>query len=489
MADSTSTDTSPGYIPPDLSQLGLLGTAVTAQSRPCGAATGDYAIPQSVSLDFGRAICSLILQLTGWQWLATVCGAWCAVLLEGVNWVAAHLVVIAAPFVTALATEALAVLDAMRKDLDPTLQNVAVTVLNELLGTDFNTGHLASGTDVGTHLARAGIVGGMFHDQLAREFISSGATTLTPSPNAARAMSGLVINFGTATGLLAVLGGFFPEIHLDEVREIGEQVAKNLGLGRLNRQAMMPLVRTLIATPYQWFLNQKYHPTQFKLGDVVNPFTSTLMSSTQIFNALDLEGYSADKIDSLIKLHEKKLTIKDAETLKRWQLWTSDQAHQFALSLGWPEAQAETALSMPEVDRLDHRMEGLISALEKATLDGLLGSADLVGLLDNLPITKQEQALILLTITYRRKTGTKTLTVGEVQQAFENGFIGFTEMDQRFNALGFASQDVLILEQLTLLKMNKLEEAKKVAQFKYDAAVAKAAKAGTPIPPKPPILE
>jgi hypothetical protein len=44
------------------------------------------------------------------------------------------------------------------------------------------------------------------------------------------------------TGFLAMVGGAVPFVHFDELKETGEMLEKSLGIGRLTRQALRPLI-------------------------------------------------------------------------------------------------------------------------------------------------------------------------------------------------------------------------------------------------------
>jgi len=88
--------------------------------------------------------------------------------------------------------------------------------------------------------------------------MGTSAPTTGPGAKAAQTFAGYGVNFGVQNGILALIGSLVPETRLDEVREMGVEVAQNLGLGRLMRVALRPLVQTLIATPYTHELNTRY---------------------------------------------------------------------------------------------------------------------------------------------------------------------------------------------------------------------------------------
>lgn len=379
-------------------------------------------------------------------------------------------------------------IDAARKDLDPQVALISAEVLNELMGTDYTPQHLPTGGSVTDHLNRATAVGQILHNQLMSEFGGDGDVTAAKGAAAAQRFTGLLVNFGTATGILAYLGGAVPWLKLDDIREIGEQVARNLGLGRIHRRVLTPVVDTLISKPYTWYINQKFHPAVFSRGDVLNPFTQTLMSQQDVFNALDLEGFSHDKIEQLIKLHQKRFTLEDVETLRRWGYWSDDVTHKYLVELGWPEDLADTARTIPELRRLDARINRLIDFLEAQVDAGHMTADDAITLIKTLPVTSDEVAVIQSTMATRTKTPHASMTLAHLQAAFQQGLVTISELQAWLAQRGYTSDDQDILVQLTLLKFATRQEAQKVAQFAWEQKVAKAAKAGAPLPPKPAIL-
>jgi hypothetical protein len=384
----------------------------------------------------------------------------------------------------AFAEDVLELVDEGRKELDPTVAKISVTVLNELLGTDYQDQHLATGDDVQAHRERAEEIGGLFHKTLISEFQAEGDVTPEAGMRAAQRMSGFLINFGVATAIVSVVGDLLSLGKFEQFRELGVEVARNLGLGRLNRQAMKPLVDILIAQPYKWWFNTRFHPTQFSIGQVINPFTQTLMPIDDIFAAADLDGFSHDKVQKLIELHQKRLTVDDAELLARWKFWDGAFARDYIVKLGYPQDVADTVTQIAQFRRVDSRLNKLIDTLEQNVIDGHITIDEFSAVLDTMPLTPNEVGVILTTVKYKAKSPHKALTFAQLQKAFEEGMIDDTELRDRLARQGYSPDDVDILEVETLLAQAKLV----AAQAAKDAAARKkAAKAsGVPTPPTTP---
>jgi hypothetical protein len=470
------------------SETNELAQIMGVNTQDCAPPTIKFAIPKAGLQDLFRYVCGALRELGVPRWLATL-GATAALLpLFIINAFISVLITVLAPAAAAFFKEALGLIDQLRKDLDPSVASAAVLVLNELLGTEFTADHLAQGMDVASHIQRAEVVGGLLHDQLFKEFQPTSGTDAVPSATPARRLSGFLINFGTATGILGVLGGLVPEIHLNELREIGEEVARNLGLGRMHRMAMKPLITTMIATPYQWLLNQTFHPTQFKVGDVVNPFTQTLMDQGTIFKAMDLLGYSQDKITALIKLHSKRLGLAELELFDRYGVLARDATLGLMKELGYLEDTAPAVLVAEDLKRADAVLRLLVDELEARANSGDLPIDQFSSLLDSLPLGPQEKKFRLQAVMVKVKAPKAHLTLAQGQKAFEEGIWTLDQLETYLVARGYNADDVQTLELITLLALAKLAEAKTVAQFAYDKKKAAAEAKGLPVPPPPAIL-
>lgn len=392
--------------------------------------------------------------------------------------------------VAAIAGTVLSGLDAIRKTLDPAFGILAVSVLSELLGTDFSAEDLPTGTDVSDHIARAQDIGAKLTTQLETEFISGTSVTPAGGRDAANKFTGFAINFSVANGILAVIGAMVPELHLDEIREVGEGVAQNIGLGRLVRGALRPLVQVLVTQPYTWYLNQKYHATQFKEGDLVNTFAGTAMSHDTIFNAMDLLGYSTDKINELITLHQKRLTLREIDTAKRYTYLSGDALTKQLNRLGYAPADGTLALQAVEASSADAWVTKFVDALLKDFVAGHIPQAELQQVLDSLPLGDNEKGIIMQLATYSAAQHIGKphhLPAGEMVFAFENGLIDLGELTTFYESLGYTDDMVSIATQVALLKTKKLEDAAKAKAARQAAAAAKAAaKANPPATPATP---
>ncbi len=364
-------------------------------------------------------------------------------------------------------------IDEARKELDTSVARISVIVLNELLGTEFRVEDMPTGEGIEAHIDRAERIGGLFLKQLMGELKDRGDLTVEDGAVAASRFLGLVINFGTATAFINLLGEFGSFGFIEGFRELGVQVARNLGLGRLTRLVLRPVIATLIDKPLQWGLNLQFHPEQLPLAQLVNPFTGAVMSEEIIFQDMELLGFSREKIEALIKLHQRRLNDTDVDILVRWGAWSREEGIRYIRNLGFPEEIAETVLNVIDLRRADQRVRDLVGVLESRVADGHLTVAEMEVVIDKLPLAEAEKSIISTIASYKVKTSHLHLTLGEMQTAFEQALVDLSEFEAYLVKRGFDENDRAIVVQLTLLKLAALVDKTKAKASRQQSAAAR----------------
>jgi hypothetical protein len=399
---------------------------------------------------------------------------------------------------TPVAALALETLGGIRQGIDPQVGILAQEVLTEFLGVEVGTQNIPFTTGGAAHIDRATAIGGLLFGQLEKEFLAAVGGTVQPSTKPAETFSGLAVNFGLASGIMGLIGGLVPVGHVDEVRELGEEVATNIGLGRLVRRALTPLVQILVANPATWALNIKYRPTQFKEADLVNPFTATTLDHTQLYNAMHLLGYSDDKIAAFIEMHQKKLTPADVQLLINWGFWSAEDGAKYVQRQGWPSGLAGNVLQLEGFREVRPWITKEIDVLLSEVGDGQITVNEFAQVIDGFALSAPEKSVIVALANYRaQKTHLHRphqLSGGELFYAFAAGIVTASDLTDRWTAQGLTQADQDIRLQLWLLHLNRLheleQERQKVFQEKQQAFLQKLGGAkkvlSPPVPPVPP---
>lgn len=367
---------------------------------------------------------------------------------------------------------------------------LTAAVLGDLLGVELSGEDLFQAFQSHGRIQAMDVAGSKLVDLLTTEFIGGGELTPESGDAAVRTFLGFVLSFAVRQGNIEFIASLIPEEYrfADGFRMYGELMAKNLGLGRLTRLVFRPLLDILAATPFKWKLNQQYHPQRFSANILGNPFLGLTVDHDMVVKDLDLDGWSAERIAELIKIHQKRLSIEELDLVNRYSTLSADYLAQALRESGYPDELQGAILSIVELKRADAAVSALVAELETRTADGHISLDQLKSYFDALPLSELEKRYRLETAQFKVKAPHKALTLGEVQTAFEQGVLTLDDVEAFLVAQGYSADDVNTLEALTLLKLAKLDEAKKIAQFNYDKKLAGAQAKNRPIPPKPAIL-
>lgn len=485
--------------------------APASPSRP-------IALGASSSKELYENLYAQLIKLGVPSWIAYIWASFWAAIVAVFGPVFLYLVAALSAVVTPAASLLLEALGDLRAGIDPTVGILAQEVLTEFLGVEVGTQNLPLGIGGADHVARAKAIGALLVGQLESELVGPGGA-IVPSLQPAATFSGFAVNFGLACGLMGVIGGVLPwPGHLNELRELGEEVATNIGLGRLVRQALRELVRVLVQMPAQWYFNTKYLPTQFRETDLVNPYAQTLLPHDQLYRAMHLLGYSDDKIQAFIEMHQKRLTPTDARLLVNHALWSTDQADKYLAAAGWPQGLQGTLYALEDLREQQKWYDKLLAELEEEVKSGRLtvdefesilrgtavtstiGGASAGGVvlptLRGLPYSDAVKDVIMATVRYKAAARVKLrahqLSDGELFYGFAAGILTESELRDRWANLGLPAADQDVRLQLWLLRLNKLEELKKAREQQYQIRIRvfgekqAGVKHPEPIPPPPP---
>jgi len=456
-------------------EVQTLDTVIRVTSEECKPPTKPLAVPEEPLKELFAWMCTFARSHGAPIWMARLAALAVVLPVAVVNNLISALLSVLAPLTSAWASEGLALIDVFRKQIDPTVAKVGVEVLNELLGTELQSTQLSESLTLTGHIARAEEVGSLFFNTITRE-ISPGTDLETVNGRAgAERFAGMIVNFGVATALLGLFGELGTLGFIKNFRLIGEQVSSGLGLSKQMRIAMKPLMKTLVATPFQWELNKEFHPARFTSAEVVNPFLAVQMDHDLIVKDLELQGFDAVHAEALIRLHSKRVTVADVELFSRYGTLSSQNAVGMLKDLGYLEDVATLVLKAEDLRRADTAVRKLIDEMEARVIAGDVAVEDFSTLLDNLPLGPIEKRFILDVAQFKKNAPHAHLTTAQAQKAFEEGIWDLDQLTNYFRARGFTEDDNATLQIETLLALAKLAEAEAAKKKKADAAAARAA--------------
>lgn len=261
---------------------------------------------------------------------------------------------------------------------------------------------------------------------------------------------------------------------LETFAELKDTVASVLGLGRLTRQVLAPVVKVLIQEPFTWKLNNAYRSVLYKESTAVRQFLRGRMSRAQLDTELGYQGYSAERIEGLINEASLHLPVGDLSTLVVHNELDATAAQQLLKDQGYSDTQAAMALRIEHLRRGDTLTYELArTAIEAWTL-GNIDTAHLDLYLNTDSLTDQEKTALGQLRDLKSLTKRKQFSIAQAQTMVEKGIWSLDRFATWAAIEGYTPDDERDLE---LLLFSKIASAAEAAKAKADHAKTAAEKA------------
>jgi len=343
------------------------------------------------------------------------------------------------------------------------------------------------------YIGGARAVGAEFFHVLLKELepAASGAIQPKDGLNAAETFLGFVLGYAIRQGNTEFWIEMIPEEYrwfIGGLREYGELMAKNLGLGRLTRLALQPLFKVLIQDPLTWQLNQEFHPTRMGEGMAIKAWAMGKLSDQDLATEISYAGYDPKLTEILQNEFSGKLSVSDVERLNAAGRIDEESA---IFAIRQAGVQQGTAALMLDAERRRSGaavVQQLVLDIRKMFLDRFISAENRDALWSALPLPEIQRSLLAVEADTMYQFPTKRLSLAEMQTAFVQGIIDLSDLETYLSDEGYSSDDRNTLAQLTLLKLETDAAKIQLAKYAYAKAKAKAAKKGEPPPPPPAIL-
>jgi hypothetical protein len=411
----------------------------------------------------------------------------------------AHWIAAAGPFlinlldwlVTAEETVATVLMQQMTKaqgTQSPEFYAFVAAMISDLLGVEIDATKMQMAWAQHGDVAGMKAIGTALWDQLVKEFNPPNPLTPDGGKSAATAFIGYLLAFSVREANVATMVSMLPEClrMMDGLREYAVDMARNLGLGRLARRALQPLIQTVIADPLQWHLNQFYRPKLLSEGLAVKAWVRGQITEGALNDILQRTGYTdaaiaAVKTDTYIQPSENDYYI-----LYKYGGFDDQTVIDAISQRGTAPYLASLQLAAEQYRDAETEISSYLSTLESQRVDGYITQADLLTALDALPISPQQKLWFRQRVGQRVEYPHSHCTLAEYQSAYVAGIIDLSDLQKALSVFGYSNSDQDVLVNLTLLKLAKTEYAAAKAEWTWLKAVATAQKKGETPPPKPP---
>lgn len=358
---------------------------------------------------------------------------------------------------TPLLTGFFTVLDDVRHGVTKTMGGPTAAILNEFLGTEFDSSVVTPAGGGDATIAKARAIGAAILKRLESEFAPQGFVDPVSGERAAETFAGYGVNFGIQNAIISIIGSFVPECHLDDLRELGVEVAQNLGLGRLVRQALRPLVQATIATPYTRQLNARYHPNLPAQGEVAKAYHAGRIPQDQVSTWFSELGLTEQIVAEVIEQTRERLKAAEWNILVAIGDTPADpnalEDHAVGMDPAWA-AYRQAALNFT---RTKPARERVLSEMLSQVKAGFVTQQAFADFVQTIGIPQDEQTLWVEAAAVFTKVSRKRLSQADMLFLYEAAQVTDLDVEQWATAEGYSDDDTQRL--LTFFRLKQIAAA------------------------------
>ena len=339
----------------------------------------------------------------------------------------------------------------------PLMAGFCAAIVGNLFGTEINAAAFANRDRRGDRGQAADAI-----VDAVMGAIAGGSTDQSqPGPEGARRIAAAAVHAsieGWFNGIVPeVLGELIPIdwLHFSDFAELGEDVIRALGVGRLVRRALAPLVDATAATPMKWHVSRIYRQTLLSPSDAIRQFLRGRWTVDQMREELARAGYSDERIDALTNAQQKFFSAADVRTFVDREFWSRDQGLQHLRDQGYDEDTAGAALRLEGLHRLDQLEGQEATAIISAYASGDIERADCLELLNAHVSTAPERALLTELADLRRSLNIKHLSASQAEAAVKANILAVSDYRAALRREGYDEDSVLTLELLLRWELDK----------------------------------
>lgn len=379
---------------------------------------------------------------------------------------------------TFFAVTILGVITKVRTENASDFNQVIAAALSELLGIEISAASIPSGTGPRGIDARITAIGEALHGLLAGEFVVPAPITPEQGQRNAQKFSGYAINFATGSAFISILTEAVSIGFLKEFRELGVETAQALGLGRLQRLALQPLIRNAIQQPSDLYYKGLLRPDRLSEAQIVQALKAGLLEDGAARQMLAEKGYPDPLIDILLNLLATKIPVSDLARLIRYNVITEQQAIEKMTEQGIDPDDAKLLLQSTEAGLADSQVGVTLADAETALLEGFIDQGTWNSIIADLPLTQEQERLYRKRVGFKLERPRKHITFAQLKSGVVEGIIDFDFVDTWLTNQGYTDEEHLILT-FEIIQALATAEAKAAAK---KTTAGKVAAGGKPVP-------
>src|SRR5215469_3098872 len=302
-------------------------------------------------------------------------------------------------------------------------------------------------------------IGKKITDALTGSVTASVGNVLEPSTAAADHFLGQMARMGVE----GWIDGFVAEAvggeRLSSILELVPIMGEVLGLGRISRQVLMPVLKIQVQEPYTWFLNLKYRPAVLPEAIAVRENLRGKMTDNKLDEVLGKLGHSAQNIQALINANSKMLSVGDVDFLVKHGTWSQDRGIQELRNDGWDVGKAGVLANLSEQRRIEAHHQKVLDAALASYVKREIELDQLNHFLTSFTLPEGEQDAFIHMADSLRELNVKHLSLGEVEQLVRAHIMNLDDVRTWMTREGYPQEEQIPLETYLLGKITTADEA------------------------------
>lgn len=359
--------------------------------------------------------------------------------------------------------------DEFEQTAGPEIERAAAVALSDFFGVSISAGQISRGRSSGAKFAFAENLGSFVLEQMFGAFeVPTGIT-----PDSGRAGAERMLGFNIGTTIESWLGSVVSKAPLvrwiPNWADLDEIMMQALGLGRMNRRIMGPLLKVLIADPFLWDLNRTFTPALHGTADLVRLVNRRIINEATFFEQMSWHGFDQEKATQF-RLTRSRLPEKE-DIAKMLELGLIDAAktQEIFEGLGFTESGAQTMVAVTEDDRIRNINNAIESTATDMFRDREIDESEYNVVLGKAGRSPAEIE-ILVGLGRVQRSRPRALPRGVLEKAFREGFIPLGRLREYYETEGFSLDDRVLLEEMAAVDRLEAEARDKAAREKAQTA-------------------
>jgi len=358
---------------------------------------------------------------------------------------------------------------------NPAIGRLAQTILGAMFGSGVRAAIPGGIIDPGNLEDVAPAVGAAVLASVFGASLDGEAGALEPSTELAERFLGVITNFVTRGFVMDLAEEALPHWHLEFIHNLEHELIAGLGLGRISRQVLRPIVHTLIATPAEWKANLAYRPRLMPLEELVRLRTLGELTDDELDDIAGRQGWSSEAIEFHKLLHQKPAdTSANGVLLDHGVIDDEQFVHDLILE-GFTDDGARAKLDAHNLARLDPWLIKQADEWLTKYKDGLISKPVFLSSLASTQLPSDIQQLLVNIGGAHREGRRRMLSEGQLIAAWDNNILTQNDVFNGLSDMGYSDEDVntIVLTHLAIGHHKaEIEDLKK--QQAADRAAAKA---------------